>query len=815
MTRICLIVASALFLTEACAQSPDSTKPQPAPAEFRPSPKTLAPAQRQELYLQLIEDFIGWAEEKYWVNTNELEEGGGYYNARGSGVIWERGNSNLCWALAVLLSGRPSQSTFTSHDIPRAQLESHLEKTIRSLCLSNKNYSGKTGRKWGGPAWQASLGCIGTAWAAHLQEAILRDDTIAMWKEVLGHEADALLKRNIHYYKPGNTGAEDGTWNAPVLAFAANKLPDDPRAASWDMGGKKWAIASVAMPGDSKDNTTLVDGHPLAYWVSGWNINADCTLENHGFVHPGYNLEYGRLSAAEMAYKTFGNPIPQAFSFRAQQIWDNLGKVLLLADGDAAYPHGNDWAYKDINHLYYANRHATARGQSEASAFESRAAQFLRKRQLKRGNGSVCKFNFGYHCDVVAGWALSWQTHNNWKSDSVPYDVAEAESYCVRKYPDAKIGIHRNREKIVTLSWHPCGQAIHIMPQEGIDTFPDPPFYFSWQRSSGVTGAVSNSSLHNFQSTHNGQGMRVTVKRPMTSDVDQYITVVSLPNEATVYSTIFHAKNNASYSVGQLFPLQVRWLPESRGAVTQRRGTHWLNMSDYVGFVSPKPLPENIPSDRFWLTETKPSVLGGKVTCKHKPHPRYTLKNAFDGNPSSCWISHGDNGDRAKGPSPQRPDWIEITYPEPREISQVMLQSRQTYGPRQCELLCSDDGTQYRSIRKLTANNTNVNQVFHFQPVKARHFRFQVVSAFDGSATQARNAQIRELYFGKRDGDLEVKAGQWFSPAVAVVYTGQHYEQTKKLSEKINLVENLSNNKLDLTMCSSTGQAVINLWPNP
>jgi len=256
--------------------------------------------------------------------------------------------------------------------------------------------------------------------------------------------------------------------------------------------------------------------------------------------------------------------------------------------------------------------------------------------------------------------------HNYWTSDSMAYDAAEVNSYGVKNWPYAKAAIHRNRQKVVSVSWHPYSQAIHIMPQEGVTTFPNPPFYFFWQRDSGVIGHVSSSSLQNFESTHNGQGMRVTVKRPLNGDIDQYITVISLPDEATVYSTIFHARKNTSYSIGQLFPLQARWLPESPGSVTQRRGTNWLNMSDYVAFISPKPLPEKIATDKFFLTEEK---------------------------------------------------------------------------------------------------------------------------------------------------KFNVKAGQWFGPAAAVVYVRQPHEQTERLVDTIVLTEDLPNKQFKLNMRSSGGQHAIDLWP--
>ena len=821
MTRIGMAIAVCLFVTGVFHQTNAQAGAKEHAKEFKLRAETITPKERQELYLQLIEDFVGPMEQQCWVNTDKLEKNGGYYDVKQrKGDAWARSNSDMCRILAVLLAGRPSETTFTKYNISRSTLESRLEKTIRSLCLSNRNYSQKKSSRWGGPSWTASLGFTGAAWATIIQEGILDSSTIIMADEVLGHEADALKKPIAYYTRAMQTAAEDCMWNSNLLALAANKLSSDPRAASWDEWAKKWAINSVAMPGDSKDDKTIVDGHPLSHWISGWNIFSDFTLENHYKWHPEYQAEYGRMAQAEMAYKHFGNPIPQAFSFRHAQMWDELGKILLLPDGCVVYPQGaayNPWgALKEVTHLYYPAWHATARQEPAASAFESRAVQFARKRQIDNGHG-LCGSRdnyraFYWYCDVFGSFAMCWQMHNYWTSASTPYEVAAADSYCVRKYNDSKAAIHRNSKKIVTVSWHPYGQAIHIKPKGAIDTFPNPPFYFPWYRHSGVNGNVSNPSLHNFQSTHDGLGMRVTVKRPLNSDVDQYITMVSLPDEATVYSAIFHAKNNTTYSVGRLFPLQARWLVESPGSVTQHRGKNWLNMSDHVAFVSPKPLPENIPAEKFWLTGKEPTVPKGKLTSKYKPNPKYPLEHTSDGNASSWWVSH-DSNDPTKGPSPQRPDWIEITYPTPREISRVMLKSRPNYGPRECELLCSDDGKHYRSIRKLTAKNTEEEQVFDFKPLQARRFRLQIVSAFDRSRTSARNAQICELSFAKCDDVVDVKAGQWFSPAVAVVYVGQPHEQTKKLSEKINLVEDLSNKNLKLKMSSSTGQAVINLWP--
>jgi len=211
-----------------------------AARDFRLTRRTLKPSERQAIYLELIENFIGYAEHTgRFTSSNTLEPGGGFFDAAGSGVTWFRGNSNLCIAYAVLLGDCTGRKEFTKHKIPRSVLLGHLRKTIRSLCLANKNCSTHVpeSHSWGGPSWQAAFGILGAAWAAHLMEPSLDEDTLALVAEVLAKEADHLDKP-IPSAVPGNTAAEDCCWNTPVLAFAANKLSHDPRA-------KKWAFACL------------------------------------------------------------------------------------------------------------------------------------------------------------------------------------------------------------------------------------------------------------------------------------------------------------------------------------------------------------------------------------------------------------------------------------------------------------------------------------------------------------------------------------------------------------------------------------------
>jgi hypothetical protein len=161
------------------------------PHDFRLTRKTLKPLERQAIYLELIENFIGYAEYAgRFTSSNTLEPGAGYFDAAGSGVTWFRGNSNLCIAYAVLLSNCADREEFTKHKIPRSVLLGHLRKTIRSLCLSNKNCSKHVAEShsWGGPSWQAAFGILAAAWVRR-QQTVTRPACEEMGRTVkaLGH----------------------------------------------------------------------------------------------------------------------------------------------------------------------------------------------------------------------------------------------------------------------------------------------------------------------------------------------------------------------------------------------------------------------------------------------------------------------------------------------------------------------------------------------------------------------------------------------------------------------------------------------------
>jgi len=596
--------------------------PRLRPGSFALQAETLSPQQCQEIYLRLIENFVGWTEQQgKFIASDEQESGGGYFEAAGCGVTWDRGNSNLCLVYALLLEEYPDRQSFSIYKIPRRQLEDHLRRALRTLCMANKNSRRHKVAKhtWGGPSWQSALGVIGAAWAAHLREGHLDADTLALVREVVCKEADH-MEKEIPSGDHGNTRSEDCCWNTPLLALAANKYAEHPRAARWDELCKKWAINALSTKEDAR-STQIVDGRPLHEWIVSENVYPDLTIENHNMWSVGYQCSPQHFGEGALAYQVFGRPVPQAYAHRADRMWRDVTSALFLWDGDCLLPQGQDWSWKTYGAIEYLCWLNCCRANRPAGAFESRAVQMVLHRQLALGTGDLGSavsrtLDFGNQTVQPKRWAFCYLMHKHFaEPESMAFDEAERGSHGVHIYSFMKTAIHRTGEKCVSVSWHPRSQPVYVLP-EGSTTFTDPPFFFPYDRNSGCTRVTVESTEKNQTNvqhaapvlkqaviTRQGHGMRLIYYKPWPGGVTQYVYVCSLPDEATAYATVFRADRDATVTIEPLFPLRAAAPPGLEKPVRQYRGTRWLNMSDHVGFVSADPLPRNVPEDRFFLTE--------------------------------------------------------------------------------------------------------------------------------------------------------------------------------------------------------------------
>lgn len=160
---------------------------------------------------------------------------------------------------------------------------------------------------------------------------------------------------------PGDTKAEENSWNATVLGLAAVMLPDHPQAATWANAGQRYAISSYAVKGDL-NLTTVVGGQGIAAWlapVGGYNARPDYLVVNHNILHPDYATCVYQNMQVPLYYAIAGRRCSRAWVWNAARVYRAMqtvtvnGGTLYQAGKDLPYyPQGNDWgARRPVGYL--------------------------------------------------------------------------------------------------------------------------------------------------------------------------------------------------------------------------------------------------------------------------------------------------------------------------------------------------------------------------------------------------------------------------------------------------------------------------------
>ncbi|CAN5502101.1 hypothetical protein BH11ACT8_BH11ACT8_28950 [soil metagenome] len=214
-------------------------------------------------------------------------------------------------------------------------------------------------------------GSQGSMWAGYLGRAawLVWPDLPAAVRqrvaELVAYEADEVAGRRITYLRdgdgaflrdPGNSGAEEVSWEALSAQLALAMLPDDERRAGWSTSVVQHAIAAWARPEDLGSDT-VVNGRPVSQWLDGSNVEADGTVRNHHRVAPDYmantfqTLDQVWVQAAvhaptPSAARTLVRPIYDAFtgvSYATPPFAAPGGPIYADDSADVYYPEGNDW----------------------------------------------------------------------------------------------------------------------------------------------------------------------------------------------------------------------------------------------------------------------------------------------------------------------------------------------------------------------------------------------------------------------------------------------------------------------------------------
>ncbi len=131
-------------------------------------------------------------------------------------------------------------------------------------------------------------------------------------------------------------------------------------------------------------------------------------------------------------------------------------------------------------------------------------------------------------------------------------------------------------------------------------------------------------------------------------------------------------------------------------------------------------------------------------------HTEFPARLAVDGVAASFWVSGGLKP--GEGPSPQRPEWLQVTFPEPLAVSGVWISGRPGYGPRQGEVQAADAEGRWQTVCSLSCPDGTPTKV-RFDAVRGTAFRFMFHQAYDrGTAAAPRNVQVAEIGLLADDG---------------------------------------------------------------
>ncbi|WP_424448835.1 hypothetical protein [Microbacterium arborescens] len=179
--------------------------------------------------------------------------------------------------------------------------------------------------------WQGALWVWLTAVAAELVWADLSTAQRDLVNAMAILEADRFLQYTVPYMRdhggvmlsPGDTRAEENTWQASILLFCAGKFPTHARAQQWMAKGLELTLAAAA--------TYL---HPssrrLWHGMSGWGLRG------------GSNLDFNGTATNHAAY----DPHPNYMASIVNQAWSNL---LVFAWLRGKFPAvGQAWGFRRL-----------------------------------------------------------------------------------------------------------------------------------------------------------------------------------------------------------------------------------------------------------------------------------------------------------------------------------------------------------------------------------------------------------------------------------------------------------------------------------
>jgi hypothetical protein len=255
---------------------------------------------------------------------------------------------------------------YDPRNLSAANATIRLRNLIRTVAARHKSNNTNPASAWG-DGWQTALWAYYDGVAAWLMWDELstqdRENVVDMLVtesnrlttgddvHLVGGGGDQLYmtRRDGTVVTPGDSKAEEDSWNAALLGLATAMMPAHQDAGAWRKRNNELLVASAARPADLA-NPAVINGIKLSTWLQGTNIEDDGILRNHNRIHPLYmvsfdqNLYQGAISALgrSCAPAAALHNMPRVYEALVDRPFDG---TTIYTPGSAAihYPEGNDW----------------------------------------------------------------------------------------------------------------------------------------------------------------------------------------------------------------------------------------------------------------------------------------------------------------------------------------------------------------------------------------------------------------------------------------------------------------------------------------
>ncbi len=255
-------------------------------------------------------------------------------------------------ALAASIALTTSKWT-TVNGITAQQLTDFARWHIRSLACEHGALSpGGWGNNWQSALWAVSAGQAGWLLWDELSE-----QERAYVAAMVVSEAEYASARGPRYFRnrlgveitPGDSQADEVSWDLMAPALALAMMPTHPSAPKWRNSLIAMGIAAFSRPSDLK-TPHYVNGVQVDVRLPGTNANEDGTVTNHGIVNPDYIQNVQHLWWAASMLRSGGQAVPEALFLNADIVYRALAVVKF--DSPPYAPPGGT-VYQPLGQIYY------------------------------------------------------------------------------------------------------------------------------------------------------------------------------------------------------------------------------------------------------------------------------------------------------------------------------------------------------------------------------------------------------------------------------------------------------------------------------